>query len=338
MGSSGAPMPSQAPATRSPLAKTLPGIVAAVAVAAVAAALPWLGVSSYIRTLVYYAAYYLALGQAWNLMSGLTGYVSFAHGALAGIGAYAVVIAMNAELPIWVALLAAAAASGLASLIIGATSLRLRGTAFTFATLFFQELVLLVVRKMPFAGGPGGIVLQEILPIWLPHVLMMAAAAGATIAVLAFKETRVGLRVLAMKDDETAATAVGINATRLKLILFCASAAIAGFTGAVHGLFASSLFPNVVFAIELSIIALAVPLIGGAGTALGPVIGAVLYVLVRELLQVIAPGLHLTFVGVLLLLVILFMRDGVAPTLGRQLARLRRPHAAPALALQKEGA
>lgn len=131
------------------------GVLSTVALAALAAALPWLGVSSYLRTLVYYAAYYLALGQAWNLMSGLTGYVSFAHGALAGIGAYAAVIALNAGWPMAAALGAAVAVTGLASLVIGATSLRLHGTAFTFATLFFQELVLLVLRKLPFTGGPG---------------------------------------------------------------------------------------------------------------------------------------------------------------------------------------
>jgi branched-chain amino acid transport system permease protein len=317
---------------------SLAGVAATLVVAALAASLPWLGVSSYVRTLVYYGAYYLALGQAWNLMSGLTGYVSFAHGALAGIGAYAVVIAMNAELPLWLAMLSAAAAAALASLVIGATSLRLRGTAFTFATLFFQELVLLIVRKLRFAGGPGGIVLEEILPIWLPHVLMMAAAAGATITLIVVRQTRMGLRVLAIKDDETAATAVGINATRLKLLLFCASAGIAGFTGAVHGLFASSLFPNVVFAIDLSIVALAVPLIGGAGTASGPVVGALLYVLIRELLQVIAPGLHLTIVGLLLLAVILFMRDGVVVALARQMKRLRSPAVPRVLAVRSEEA
>lgn len=316
-------------------ARSLFGIAATLLVALVAAALPWLGVSSYVRTLVYYTAYFLALGQAWNLMSGLTGYVSFAHGALAGIGAYAVVIAMNAELPLWLSLVTAALAGMAASLVIGATSLRLRGTAFTFATLFFQELVLLVVRKLGFAGGPGGIVLQEILPIWLPHVLMMAAAAGATIILLLVKRTRTGVRVLAIKDDETAATAIGINATRLKLILFCVSAGIAGFTGAVHGLFASSLFPNVVFAVEISIVALAVPLIGGAGTVSGPVVGALLYVLIREALQVIAPGLHLTILGILLLAVILFMRDGIVPVLARQFVRRKASSRAPSLAAKR---
>ena len=185
-----------------------------------------------------------------------------------------------------------------------------------------QAVFHLFFRKLPFAGGPGGIVLEEIFPLWLPHVLMMAVAGGATMLVLVFRRSRTGLRVLAMRDDEGAASAIGIDATRVKIVLFCASAAIAGLTGAVHGVFASSLFPNEVFSIDLSIIALAVPLIGGSGTALGPVLGAFIYVGLREILQVLAPNLHLTLVGIVLLLVILFMRDGIAPALAR-LFRLR---------------
>lgn len=301
------------------------GILATLALGALAAAMPALGVSSYLRTLVYYAAYFLALGQAWNLMSGLTGYVSFAHGALAGIGAYAGVLALNGEWSIPASLAIAAAVTAFASLLIGATSLRLRGTAFTFATLFLQELVLLIVRKLPFAGGPGGIVLEEILPLWLPHVLMVGVAALATITVLVLRRTRTGLRVQALRDDEGAASAVGIAATRLKLGLFCLSAAFAGATGAVHGIFASSLFPNEVFAVDLSIIALAVPLIGGAGTASGPVAGAILYVVLREALQILAPNLHLAIVGTVLLLVVLFLRDGIVPAAARLLRNRRGP-------------
>jgi len=310
------------PATRA-VRSALPGLLAAAALAAVAAALPWLGVSSYARTLVYYTAYFLALGQAWNLMSGLTGYVSFAHGALAGIGGYAAVIALNAEWPMAAALGAAAATAVLASLVIGLTSLRLRGTAFTFATLFFQELVLLVVRKLHVTGGPGGIVLSEIRPVWLPYVMMIALAGAASIAVALLCRSRVGVRILAIKSDEVAAAAVGIDATRLKLVLFCASAGLAGLAGAAHGLFAASLYPDVVFSVDVSLVALAVPLIGGVGTAAGPLAGAVVYVGIREVLQSIAPGLHVTIVGLLLLGVVMFMNEGVAVAIGRAGARWR---------------
>ncbi len=291
--------------------------------AAVAAALPFLGASVYVSTLVYYAAYYLALGQAWNMMSGLTGYVSFAHGALAGIGAYAVLIAINHGWPIAIALVGAIAVTAFASLVIGVTSLRLRGTAFTFATLFFQELLLLGVRKLPAAGGAAGMTLQEILPTALPHVLMVLTAAGATIVFAGLRRSRTGVRLLAIKGDEDAAAAVGIDATRLKVGVFCASAALCGLAGGVHALFVSSLHPESVFSVDTSIVALAVPLIGGVETALGPVIGALLYVGLREILQIVAPSLHLTIVGLLILVVTLFAREGLVGTMRRVLERRR---------------
>ena len=300
-------------------------LFAPIVVAGVAAAAPRFGASSYEQILVYYAAYYLALGQAWNLMSGMTGYVSFAHGALAGIGAYATVMALNADWPLIPALLAGPAAAVLASLVIGATSLRLRGTAFTFATLFFQELALQILRKAPATGGPGGLALQDILPISLPQTLMIALACAATILMLVVRRSRLGMRLLAIKGDETAALSLGIASARLKLSVFCLSAAIAGAAGAVHGLFTASLYPDVVFSVDVSLIALAVPLIGGVATVSGPVIGAILYVGVGEALEIFAPSLHMAAVGAMLLLVILFMPAGLAPFL---LQRLRRRPAA----------
>jgi len=301
--------------------KTIEIVAIAIIAAILAFALPRLGVSPYLRTLVYYSAFYLALGQAWNLMSGLTGYVSFAHGALAGIGAYAAVMALNADWSVAESLVLAAAVTMLISLLIGVTSLRLRGVSFTFATLFFQQLALLVLRKLPASGGPGGLALEEIFPVWLPHALMLALAAAATILMLLVRGSRLGIRLLAIKGDEDAAVAVGIAATRLKLGVFCASAAIAALAGAVHGLFAASLYPDVVFSIDFSLVALAVPMIGGVATAFGPVIGAVFYVGLGELLQIYAPSLHLTVIGLLLVCIVLFLPAGLAPGLAAILPR-----------------
>ncbi len=300
---------------RFPLAIVLPAILAA----ALALALPAFGASAYARILVYYFAYYLALGQAWNLMSGLTGYVSFAHGALAGLGAYAAVMALNAEWPLSLGLLAGPVVAVAASLVIGATSLRLRGAPFTFATLFLQELALLVVRKIPATGGPGGLALQDIFPIWLPQALMIVLACAATILMAILRRSRLGMRLLAIKGDETAAVALGVPSGRLKLGVFCLSAAIAGGAGAIHGLFTASLYPDVAFNVDVSLTALAGPMIGGVATATGPALGALLYVGVGELLEIFAPGLHTAVIGLLLLLVILFMPNGIGPFLASRL-------------------
>jgi branched-chain amino acid transport system permease protein len=293
----------------------LPGAAATIAAAGAVAALPWMGASGYVQAVAYYLTYTLALGQAWNLMSGMTGYVSFAHGALAGIGGYATVMALNADWPFAASIAVAPLAAVAASLIIGGTSLRLRGTAFTFATLFFQELVLQVLRKLPMTGGPGGLALSEILPVWLPQVMMAVLAGVATLLMLGVRGSRLGVRLLAIKGDETAAAALGVGANRLKLLAFGLSAAVAGLAGSVHGLFTASLYPDVVFSVDVSLVALAVPLIGGVATAFGPVAGAVLYVGLGEALQVLAPGAHLVIVGGVLLGVILFMPRGLLPFL-----------------------
>ena len=294
-------------------------LAAPVVIAAVALALPRFGASAYVEILVYYVAYYLCLGQAWNLMSGMTGYVSFAHGALAGIGGYAAVMALNGEWPLAWGLLAGPAAAVVASLVIGATSLRLRGVAFTFATLFFQEIALQAVCKIPATGGPGGLALQDIFPIWLPQALMIVLACVATILMAATRRSRFGIRLLAIKGDESAALALGVPAARMKLIVFCVSAAIAGAAGAIHGLFTASLYPDVVFNVDVSLTALAAPLIGGVATASGPALGAVLFVGIGEILEVYAPSFHTAAIGLLLLLVILFMPAGFGPFLARRL-------------------
>ena len=313
------------------MTRMLPGALATVAAAGAIACLPWLGASGYVQAVAYYFTYTLALGQAWNLMSGMTGYVSFAHGALAGIGGYATVMALNAEWPFAAAIVVAPLAAVAASLVIGGTSLRLRGTAFTFATLFFQELVLLVLRKLPMTGGPGGLALAEILPVWLPQVMMAALAGAATLLMLGVRGSRLGVRLLAIKGDETAAAALGIGANRLKLLVFGLSAAVAGLAGSVHGLFTASLYPDVVFSVDVSLVALAVPLIGGVATAFGPVAGAILYVGLGEMLQSLVPGAHLVIVGAVLLAVILFMPRGLLPFL------LLRRRAAPARLAEAAG-
>jgi branched-chain amino acid transport system permease protein len=130
---------------------------------------------------------------------------------------------------------------------------------------------------------------------------------------LVVRRSRTGIRLLAIKGDETAALSLGIASARLKLALFCASAAIAGAAGAVHGLFTASLYPDVVFSVDVSLVALAVPLIGGVATVSGPFMGAIFYIVVGEFLAVYAPSFQVAAIGVMLLTVILFMPAGLMP-------------------------
>ena len=284
----------------------------------VIASFPLLGVSSYLLTLIYYTAYYAAMAQSWNLISGLTGYLSFAHGALAGIGTYALFIFNRRGLPLDISFLLAVTVAVAGSFLIGLPSLRIRGIAFAFATLFFQEISsLVVIRGGSLTGGAAGLVLEDLVPIWVPYVLMLLITWSSTWAVATLRRSHLGLRVVAIREDELAATIAGVPATRYKLVLFCCSAAVAGAVGATHGLFAGSVWPQIVFSIDTSVAAIAVTLIGGIGSALGPVIGAILFVVLREVLQVFVPGLHLAALGAVIVLIVLFQPGGLMGILAK---------------------
>lgn len=285
--------------------------------AAILLCLPSMGVSNYWITFIYYIVHVAALGQAWNLMSGLTGYVSFAHGAFLALGAYCSLLAMNAGFGFSGGLLMAAGTAAIASLVVGATSLRLQGVAFTFATLFFHALLALVVRQLSFTGGAAGLVLNQIVKLNVTYYAVVILLLFLTL-VFIFLVRYNGVRIFATRDDETAAATYGIKTSNLKLYLFCISAAAAGLVGGIHGVFLASIYPDEIFSLNTSLTAVAVPLIGGIATATGPLIGALVLVSLRELLQVTAPAAHVAVTGVMIVLIVLFMPGGLV-TLGQRI-------------------
>lgn len=294
------------------------------------ALIPVFGASGYAITLAYYAAFYVALGQSWNLMSGLTGYLSVAHAGFLGIGAYAAVLLMNAGQGTVVSLLAAVAISAAAAFLVGLPSLRVNGLAFAFTTLFFLEICRLTVTLWtPVTGGGAGVYASRLFDTEVMHYLMVGAALLITLIVLVVRHSQVGRELLAIREDEKAAESIGINATRLKLVTFTASGALAGFVGAVHGAFLGFLLPISVFALELTLIALALPLIGGMGTVTGPVVAGLSYSYLREEFQVQAPSLHLIMLGAAVVLVVVFMPTGVVPAVAGWYRRLRRKRPSP---------
>lgn len=292
-------------------------------------AIPVMGASGYAVTLAYYAAFYVALGQSWNLMSGLTGYLSVAHAGFLGIGGYTAVLLMNAGQHPVVSMLAAVAASALAAFLVGLPSLRINGLAFAFTTLFFLEICRLTVTLWtPVTGGGAGVYANRLFEAQHMHYLMVGAALATTLIVLVVRNSQVGRELVAIREDEKAAESIGINVTKLKLITFTVSGALAGFVGAVHGAFLGYLLPLSIFALELTLIAIALPLIGGLGTVTGPVIAGLFYSYLREQFQIQAPSLHLILLGVAVVLVVLFMPRGIAPAAAGWFNHIRRRGAA----------
>jgi branched-chain amino acid transport system permease protein len=291
---------------------------------AVIAVLPGMDIDSYLQAVLYNIAFYAAMAQAWNLMSGFTGYISFAHGALAGVGSYAAVLAMNAGAPLVLAVLVAAVVASLASILIGLPSLRLRGIAFAFATIFFQAAVLIAANKASWlTGGSQGLAATAIVP--LEHLLlgMLLVAGAATGVVYGLRHSRLGLRLLAIREDETAAQVLGIRTVRLKLGAFAVSAAFAGAAGGVHAFYLATIFPANVFDLQGSLEPLVIALMGGAGSPVGPVVMAAVYGYFQELLQTLGSELQLSLLGLLLVVVVLFARDGLAGVITTAYERIR---------------
>jgi len=296
-----------------------------VAVCAVLAVLPVLDLSLYTHNLLTRAYLLIAAALAWNWMGGFVGQVSFGHAAMFGVGGFVAARGMlDLHLPPQLCWLAGALAAGVFAL--GAHPLlRLRGPYFSIATIGVGEASRVVFTYWErFTGGATGLSLpidadfQYQLYWW---TLGLAAAVAA--ASVAIRRSSFGLRLLAIKADVDAAADVGISATLYQDLIFMLSGAVVGLCGGISASYFSSIEPTGAFAFERSIGFVLMAVIGGIGTALGPVLGAAVFVLVDTTLLASYPELHLGLYGVLLIAIILFEPLGLTGVGRRVMRRVR---------------
>ena len=256
----------------------------------------------------------IGLSQAWNLISGLTGYVSFGHAVFFGIGAYTGALLLLNDMPWWLCTASAAWIAMLLALPVGMLTLRLRGPYFAIAMLGLNEVGRITATLwVSLTHGGDGIALT---PARLPRLLSMYytaffLAVGATVVIAVVLRSRCGLDLRAIREDEGAAEMLGVNTRRNKVAAFVASAVIPGAIGAIYAMYTSYIDPLSVFAAALNIEMIVMVLLGGRGTVWGPVLGAILIMSVRELTWAQFPGLHLALLGVLLIVVVLYVPDGL---------------------------
>lgn len=291
-------------------------------------ALPLLGASGYLITVLLLTFLYASLASSWNLISGYTGYVSFGHAAFYGVGAYTAAILLSRRLTPWpVACLLAGVGAALLALLLGYPALRLRGPYFAVATLGLAEVVRVAVTVAePLTGGGKGLTLPptlNLVPAYYAAGLLAALTVGTTALVAT---APVGLRLLAIREDETAAEVCGVGTTRLKLGAFCASAFFAGVAGGLYAWYAGYIDPVTVFASGITVRAIAMTMFGGQGTVWGPVIGAVVLTGAGEALWTRFPFLHTALFGVLIVVILLVFPGGVIAVLQERgwLPRSRR--------------
>jgi branched-chain amino acid transport system permease protein len=302
-----------------------------VAVVVALALLPGLlDLSPYDQNLITLAYLMIAGALAWNWMGGFAGQVSFGHAALFGFGGFvaARLLLLEPPVPAPVAWLAGGLAAGLLSL--GAHPvLRLRGPYFSIATIGVGEAARLVFTYWEdFTGGSSGlslpidVAMKDRLYFWGLGLVALAVAAS-----FLMRRSTFGLQLLAIKADVDAASDAGVSPTFMQDLVFALSGAVVGLTGGLYASYFSFIEPGDMFGFDRSIAFVLMTVIGGVGTVLGPVLGAVVFVLLRQFLLASYPQLYLGLYGILLILIILFEPlglTGLALRLGRLAARRRR--------------
>ena len=264
---------------------------------------------------VFFAGYvvlqYIVLATAWNILGGYTGYVNFGVAAFFALGAYCTVVLHKTvpSLPLPVMMLAGGVISGLIGLGMGYLTLRLRGTFFSIATLAMAVVAQTLITNWNFVGGSRGAYIirpanSPIFPgdyIQYLFVVMLLLSVFAVVLARAIQHSRLGYGFSAIRDDELAAEASGVPTLRLKLIATTLSGGLMGVAGAPLPYYVTYLDPGSGFSLSYAVNTIAMPLIGGTATWLGPVIGAILLGTLQQVATVtISSALSLLLVGLLL--------------------------------------
>ncbi len=300
--------------------------VVGVAVALAALLLP-AGAPAYLLGFSLQLFMYVALAGSWNVISGFTGYTSFGHVAFSGIGAYTAAILITRLGVAWPwAALAGGAMAVILGLPVGAICLRLKGPYFSIAMLGFAEsLRLLATLWTSLTRGGSGISLPPIQTL-VPSYYAMLACAVAVIGMNYWIATSsFGLRLLSIREDERGAEAIGINTTTHKIAAFALSTVFPGIAGGVYAQYITYVDPSSIFLALITVQAIIMTILGGAGTVLGPAVGATAISIVQEILWARYPHFHQGLLGVLIIIVILFLPGGVVEVLKerRVLPRVR---------------
>lgn len=295
--------------------RTVKLLVALLAI--VVAMLGPLVLSGYQMVFVLIAFLYIGLAYSWNLISGYTGYLSFGHVAFFGIGAYTVgILVSRTQIPWPLAVLAGGLLAAAVSVPLGWLMLRLRGPYFAIGMLAVAEatrLLATVWRGM--TRGGLGIFVSTSYNVTSVYYSLLAVAVVAMLLTYWVDNSRFGLRLLSIREDEEAAETLGINTTRDKAIAFTLSALFPGLIGGLYAWYIGYIDPSSVFALSFSTNMILMTLLGGAGTFLGPLIGAVVFSSVLETLWARFPTYHLMLTGIAIVAIVLFIPSGIVAKL-----------------------
>jgi branched-chain amino acid transport system permease protein len=299
---------------------------------------PLLVPTDYILQILFRVFLFAALGLAWNLVGGYAGQLSLGHAAYFGVGAYGLALFSKLGISPWTSVFLGVVLAVICAAMIGTISFRLRGPYFALCTIAFAEVLRLVAKNLPnVTGGDVGVQVPALFinsatrSFYWSGVLLTAFAFALTAWI---ERSRFGYYLMAIREDQDTALSVGVNAARCKLWALLISAAITGLGGALYASIFLFIVPDQVLAMDISTEIAIVAMLGGAGTLLGPLLGSVILESSAEIFKTVFKEAHLLIYGVLIVIVVLFMPEGIVGTVTSKLGRFKKappaPFAAPA--------
>jgi ABC-type branched-subunit amino acid transport system permease subunit len=284
---------------------------------AACALLPLVIESDYVINFFILIFLYVSITQSWNILGGYTGQVSIGQSAFFGMGALSTRLLWISGAPVFLALLAGGISASVLAALIGLPSLRLRGVYFAIGTLGLAIITGVVVHNV-FPGVsflPAKYLASFTLtPRYYVALLMMLITIGAAYLLV---NSRIGIGMIAVKEDEAAAAATGINTFQCRLFALAVSTFLAGLAGGVYAFYSAVYYYFVPFELMWSFEPVLIAIIGGAGTMIGPILGAVAYVALKELFAVTIGQFSVPIFGVLFIITIIALPGGLVEAAGR---------------------
>jgi len=289
------------------------------------AILPFFVESIYVITFFYLVLLNIALAESWNLIGGYCGQILLGMSAFIGVGAYTSSILYASGTPAFLSVLLGGVMAVCLSFVLIPT-FRLRGVYFAIGTLFFPEIIRVIVISLgDITGGAGGFYLP--LPeVFTPLPYYFSALGLAVVTIITVNwliNSKIGLAIRAIRDNEDAAQSIGIFSVKYKILALAICAFFAGLAGGIHSFYLLFLEPHSAFSIMWSVAPVFMVIIGGSASLIGPIIGAIIFTSLSQLLTMVVGEIHLTIFGIILIAVMLFSPEGLIKVIRKLLTKNR---------------